>query len=84
MVKLKDRVVVLVPLSVAAPTVGIFLPPALVVFRAKGPRLREFVAPFLGFGAVRAVLLDGLVNIVIGLAGAFLTLVVAAPDGRGG
>jgi hypothetical protein len=65
--------VVFVPIVLGVPAVSIFVPPPLIVIPAKGSRLNEFVAPFRGFRAVRAVLLDRFVKIVIGFAGVFLS-----------
>ncbi len=77
-------VIVIVPVVLGAPLVRIFIPPPLVVVPAKGPRSGQFLSPVFGFGTLGAILFDGFMQIVIGLDGALLTIVISVNNIRGG
>jgi hypothetical protein len=77
-------VVSIVPIVVGTPAVLIFVPPAMAVIPAMGARLREFIAPMLSLGAVRAVVFDGLVQFVVCIDGALLTIVFRTYQGSSG
>jgi hypothetical protein len=74
-------VVVVIPVAVAVPAVGVFIPPAMVVFPAVGSRGGEFAAPVPSLTTVRAVMLDGFVKLVVGPDDALLTIVFCANYG---
>jgi hypothetical protein len=50
--------IVIIPIVICAPVVRIFVPPAMVVVPAVTARFREFLAPVLCLGAIRAVMLE--------------------------
>jgi len=75
-------VIVIIPIALGVPAVTIFVPPAVSVFPAVGARVRQFMAPAIGFRTLPAVFLDGLMKLVIRFGDAPLTGVVR-PDNAG-
>ncbi len=79
-------VVMIVPVVVGVPTMGILIPPAVIVSPAPFTGIAQFVAPVVGLFAIRAVMLDRFVQLVIGMGNARLTIVLligAHPRGTG-
>jgi hypothetical protein len=74
--------IVIVPIMVGAPAMGVFIPPAMFVFPAVGTGFGELLAPMFGLGAIPAVMLGGFMEFMIRMTDAFLAVVVRA--GRGG
>jgi hypothetical protein len=74
-------VIMTIPIMVGVPVFGVFIPPAVVVSPAIRPSLRQFLPPVFGLWTLRTVLVNGLVEIMIGPDGAFLTVVLRAHNG---
>ena len=70
-------VVVIVPIAVGAPTIGILIPPAVPVIPAVSAGFGEFMAPVFGLFAANTVMLDGFVKVVVGLADALLAVFIS-------
>ena len=71
-------VIVVVPVAVGAPTVAVFIPPAVRVFPAPGAGFRQLVAPLGGLRAVPTVPFGGFVELVVDAGDAPLAVVVRA------
>src|SRR5579864_1998171 len=71
-------VVVIVPIAVRTPAVLIFIPPSVIRGPAALPLVMQDVAPFGRLLTLIAVMLDGLVQIVIGFRDASLAVVISA------
>jgi len=74
-------VVMLIPITICVPAVGIFIPPAVLVLPAIGACFGKLVAPVFGLGALPAVMLNGFMKLLVSLDDAFLTI-IARPDKR--
>ena len=70
--------IVVVPIMLGAPPVGILVPPAMAVLPAIRARFRELLAPMLRLWTVVAVMLDRFVKLVVRVSSAFLTIVLCA------
>jgi hypothetical protein len=75
-------VVVIVPILVGVPAVGIFIPPFVFVFPAPLPRLVQLKAPMLGLLALVSAVLNGFVQPVVRARDATLTIVISAQPRR--
>ena len=75
-------VVMVVPVTIAAPAPPIFVPPAVLVFIAVRAGFHEFVAPVFSLRALRSVMLDRFMKLVVRLTDALLTIVVCADNRR--
>ena len=73
-------VVTVVPVTIGVPAVRIFVPPAVLVFIAVRAGFREFVAPVFSLRALRSVMLDRFMKLVVRLTDALLTIVVCADN----
>jgi hypothetical protein len=71
-------VIMVVPITIGAPAVGIFVPPATLMFPAVGAGFGEFMTPVFGLRALRAVVLNGFMKLVICPGDASLTVLVCA------
>jgi hypothetical protein len=78
MIVVRMLMIVIIPIVIRAPAVRVFVPPAMIVLPAVAARFGEFLAPVLCLGAVWAVMLDGLMEFVIGIDSALLTVVIGA------
>ncbi|PYU01367.1 MAG: hypothetical protein DMG38_03630 [Acidobacteria bacterium] len=81
-------VIVVVPVAIGVPAVGVFLPPTMMLVPAALARFMQFVTSVTGLPAVPAMMLDGFVQFVVGLDDAPLTtsvvvVVVSEGPGRG-
>ena len=70
--------VVIVPIAVRAPPVFVFIPPSMIRGPAALPLVMQDVTPFRCLLALIAMVLDGLVQIVIGSRDASLAVVIRA------
>ena len=75
-------VVTVVPVTIGVPAVRIFVPPAVLVFIAVRAGFREFVAPVFSLRALRSVMLDRFMKLVVRLTDALLTILVCADNRR--
>jgi hypothetical protein len=71
-------VVVIVPIVVRTPPVLVFIPPSVIRGPAALPLFVQDVAPFRCLLTLIAVVLDGLMQIVIGFRDASLAVVISA------
>jgi hypothetical protein len=78
MVMIVVLVIVIVPIAIRAPTVTIFIPPAVAVFPAPGARLRQFVAIPRDLWTVPTMMLGGFVKLVVRADDALLAVFVRA------
>ncbi len=69
-------VIVVVPIALRAPTVSVFIPPAMPATPAGFARFMQLMASLVRLAAVATVMLDGFMKTVIGLGDAPLTVVV--------
>jgi len=69
-------VVVIVPVAIAAPTMAIFIPPTVAITPATLPGLVQFMTPVVCLAAVPAVMLNGLVEFVVGSIDAPLAIII--------
>lgn len=76
-------VVVVIPVVVGAPAMGVFIPPATFVFPAVRTGFGKFLAPMLRLGTVPTMMLSGFMEFVIRMTDAFLAVVVRAGGGGG-
>jgi hypothetical protein len=70
-------VIVIIPIPLGVPAVLIFIPPSMVGLPAGLARCVQFVAPMLSLFALRTVVLDGFVQLVISSGDAPLAIVGA-------
>lgn len=75
-------VIMLVPIMIGVPAVGIFVPPAVLVFITVGAGFGKLVTPVFGLCALRTMMLDGLMKLVVCPDDAFLTILVRANNRR--
>src|SRR5580658_675763 len=75
-------VVVLVPIALGVPAMPVFIPPPVVGFPAAVALRREFAAPVCGFLAVRTVMRNGVVQVMVNFLGSALAVVGADRRGR--
>jgi hypothetical protein len=75
-------VIMLVPITISVPAVGIFVPPTMLMFPAVGAGFGEFMTPMFGLRALRAVVLNGFMKLVICPGDALLTILVCANNRR--
>jgi hypothetical protein len=68
--------VVIIPVAVGAPPVLMFVPPTMVAGPAALARLVQLGAPMIGLPAVVAMMLDCLMQLMIGFPHAPLTVIV--------
>jgi hypothetical protein len=71
-------VVVIVPIVVGTPPVPVFIPPSVIRGPAAFPLFVQDMTPFRRLLTLIAVVLDGLVQIVIGSRDAPLAVVISA------
>jgi hypothetical protein len=71
-------VVVIVPIVVGTPPVLVFIPPSVIRGPAAFPLFVQDVTPFRRLFTLIAVVLDGLVQIVIGFRDTSLAVVISA------
>ena len=71
-------VVMFVPITISVPAAGILVPPATLMFPAVGAGFGEFMTPMFGLRALRAVVLNGFMKLVICPGDASLTVLVCA------
>jgi hypothetical protein len=71
-------VIMFVPITISVPAVSIFVPPAMLMFPAVGAGFGEFMTPMFGLRALRAVVLNGFMKLVICPGDALLTILVCA------
>lgn len=71
-------VIMFVPITISAPAAGIFVPPAMLMFPAVGTGFGKLMTPVFGLKALRAVMLNGFMKLVICPGDAFLTVLVCA------
>jgi len=71
-------VVVIVPIVVGTPPVPVFIPPSVIRGPAAFPLFVQDVTPFRRLVTLIAVVLDGLVQIVIGFRDTSLAVVISA------
>ena len=57
--------IVIVPIAIGVPAMIVFVPPPVIYGIAVLALLVQLVPPVVGFAAVRAVMLDGLVELVV-------------------
>jgi hypothetical protein len=69
-------VIVIVPVAVGAPAVGIAIPPAMVVIPAIAAGLSQFMPPVFCWFTSHSMVLNGFVQIVVRFVDAFLAIVV--------
>jgi hypothetical protein len=75
--------IVIVPIAIGVPAMIVFVPPAMIHGIAVLALFVQLVSPVVGFAAVRAVMLDGLVELVVNFREALLAI-VSAHDWCGG
>ena len=75
-------VIMIVPIAIGVPAVSIFIPPTMPLAPAAFAGFPQIAPGMLGLLAVGAVMLDGFVQIVVGLDDAPLTAVVVVGQGR--
>lgn len=71
-------VIVVVPITIRAPAVAIFIPPAMAVFPTPFARFCQSMAILRGLRAVPTVMLSGFMELVIRAGDALLAVVVRA------
>jgi len=71
-------VVVIVPITIIAPTTGIGIPPAVAVIPAVRAGLSKFVAPVFCLLAAWAMVVDGFVKFVVGFVNSLLARILGA------
>jgi hypothetical protein len=71
-------VVVIVPITIRTPPVLVFIPPSVIRGPTAFPLVMQDVAPFCCLLTLIAVVLDGLMQIVIGFRDASLAVVICA------
>ena len=69
-------VIVVIPVVIGAPAMGVFIPPTTIVLPAIGARFREFFAPVLRLRTVVAMMLNGFMQLVVSVASALLAFVI--------
>ena len=74
-------VVVIVPVLLVVPTVRVFIPPAVTMLPAVMPRLCQFRTPVLRLGAIGAMFVNCLMQIVVCLFRSLLAVVIRAQGG---
>ena len=74
----------IVPLVLTVPAMFVFVPPTMVRGPATLPRFVEFVSPMIGLLAVWTVMLNSLMELVVGLCDAVLTIIGASERSSGG
>jgi hypothetical protein len=67
--------IVIVPIAIGVPAMIVFVPPAMIYGIAVLALLVQLVPPVVGFAAVRAVMLDGLVELVVNFHKTLLAIV---------
>jgi hypothetical protein len=68
-------VVVIVPVAVRVPSVVIFVPPTMIRSVAALALLMQLVAPMVGLTALRSMMLDGFMEVVVDLRDALLAII---------
>jgi len=76
-------VIMVIPITIGVPAVGIFVPPAVLVLIAISASFREFVAPVLGLLTLPAMVFDRLVQLMVCLLDALLAILLGAYNRRG-
>jgi hypothetical protein len=77
-------VIVVIPVAIAVPAMIILIPPAVVMIPTVGACFLKFVAPVLGLRTLPAVVLDSLMQLVVGFFDALLTIVLRVGNGHVG
>jgi hypothetical protein len=75
--------IVIIPIVIRTPAVAVLIPPAMAVFPAPGTCFSKLMAILRGLRAVPTVMLGGLMELVIRVGDALLTIVVISAQ-RGG
>jgi hypothetical protein len=76
--------IVIVPIAIGVPAMIVFVPPPMIYGIAVLALLVQLVPPAVGFAAVRAVMLDGFVELVVNFRKALLAIVGAHDWSSGG
>jgi hypothetical protein len=71
-------VIMFVPITISVPAAGIFVPPTMLMFPAVGAGFGKLMTPVFGLKALRAVVLNGFMKLVICPGDSFLTVLVCA------
>ena len=77
-------VIVIVPVTIGAPAVAVFIPPAMAVLPTPGACFRQFVAVLRGLRAVPAMVLDCFMKFVIRVGDALLAVIIRAQRSSAG
>src|SRR5215470_11852239 len=75
-------VIVIVPITIGAPTVFILIPPTMIRGVATFASFVQLVASVFGLLAVAAMMLDGFMKAMIRFANAPLAIIVCTQSGR--
>lgn len=75
-------VVVVIPIAIRMPATFVFIPPSMTGAPAALPRFVQLVARAIGLPTLVAVVLDGFVQLVIGVRNASLAIVAIGPQRR--
>jgi hypothetical protein len=73
-------VVVIVPIAVGVPAMIVFVPPTMIRRVAALTLRMQLVAPMVGLTALRPVMLDGFVEVVIDFGDALLAFIIGPHD----
>jgi len=76
-------VIAIIPVVIAVPAVAIFIPPAMAFAPAAFPGLVQLMTPVVCLPAVPPVVLDRLMQLVVGPGDAPLAIVVIIGKGAG-
>lgn len=74
--------VVIIPIAIRMPAMPVFIPPSMMTVPAALPLFAQLMAPVFGLPTFVTVMLDGLVQLVIGFRNASLAIVVIGPQVR--
>src|ERR1700687_54160 len=75
-------VIVIIPVAVGAPTMLVFIPPAVRAAPATLTRFVQLMASFVRLAAVASMMLDGFMKTMIRLGDAFLAIVIIGAQTR--
>lgn len=75
-------VVVVIPVVIRVPAMFVFIPPSMIGAPAALPRFVQLAARAIGLPTLVAMVLDGFVQLVIGVRNASLAIVVIGPQLR--
>jgi hypothetical protein len=71
-------VIVIVPIAIGAPTVTVFVPPAMIAGIAILAGFVQIMASLLSLAAIATVVFNGFVKTVVGPGNALLTTIIRA------